>query len=178
MIIDQPRSWYIFLFSKKCSYCPSDPGAYIMYKGKRLTNKEYLEHWGKWVFFGEKEELDELAEKLDPFVESEEIPCIKYDRSPQKWFNLEQCVMCVYCDDRQRDEVFKILAKFGIKGKRWAPEMEVIQKWMPGGLNLERWLAFHNVSDEEGEKIRKDAKKKFEETFLNRPNDICFGWQQ
>jgi hypothetical protein len=149
----------------------------MRYNGRRLTNKDYLAYWGKWVFLGEKEELDVMAEKLDPYVENGEIPCIKYDRSPQKWFDLEQCVMCVYCDKRQRDKVFNILAKFGVKGKRWVPESEVIDKWKPGGLNLERWLEFHDLKGEKADKIRKKIKNQLE-IFFKRPNEICLGWQQ
>lgn len=178
MIIDRPESWYIFIFSKDYFDSPSDPGSYITYNGKRLTNREYLEHWGKWVFFGEKEELDEKAHNLDAFVESHDIPCIKYDRSPQKWFELEQCVMCVYCDDRQRMDVWKFLAQFGVKAKAWAYEREVIEKWLPGGLHMERWLKAHDLSEEQAEKIRNDSEKKYQKKFFDRPNDICMGWEQ
>jgi len=178
MIIDKRESWYIFVFSKDHFDSSSDPGVYIAYNGRRLTNKEYLEHWGKWVFFGEREELDELAKKLDPYVENNEIPCIKYDRAPQKWFELEQCVMCVYCDDRQRHEVAKILSRFGIKAKGWSYDREVIQKWLPGGLHMERWIKNHNVSEEEAEKIREESRQKYKKQYFDRPDDICFGWNQ
>lgn len=178
MIIDRPESWYIFVYNTHDYESSDDPGAYIAYDGWRLTNREYLEHWGKWIFFGEKEELDEMARKLDPFVENGQIPCIKYDRAPQRWFDLEQCVMCVYCDDRQRDEVFQILSRFGVKEQAWVYDQEVIQKWMPGGLFLESWLKYHNVTEEEAEKIREDARKRFQRQFFERPDDVCFALSQ
>ena len=178
MILDRFSSWYVFIFSKDYFASPSDPGSYIMYNNKRLTNKEYLEHWGKWVFFVKQENVKEMANKLDPYVENKSIPCIKYDRKPQQWFEMEECVFCVYCDDRQRDEVWKILERQGAKGRAWSYEREVISKWMPGGLHMERWLKHHNTSEEEAEKIRKDAKKKFDEKFHDNPDGLCMGWEQ
>ncbi len=178
MIIDRPESWYIFIFSKDCCDRGGDPGSYIMYKGKRLTNKEYLDHWGKWVFFGEKDEVNEMARNLDPYVESGRIPCVKYDRAPQEWAELEECVMCVYCDDRQKDDVLQILSGFGVKAKGWAYEREVIEKWLPGGLHMERWIKAHGMSEEAAETIREESREKFQRQFFDRPNDICLGWEQ
>jgi hypothetical protein len=178
MIIDNPGSWYIFNFSTEYVNSPSDPGGTIEYNGRRLTNKEYLEYWGKWVFFGDPEELAEMAKKLDPYVENHEIPCIKYDRKPQKWFELEQCVMCVYCDYRQRDDVLGILSKFGIKIKAWTYDREVIQKWLPGGLHLERWIKHHKLTEEDAETIREESRQKYQKQFFDRPHDICMAWEQ
>lgn len=179
MIVDRPESWYIFVLSKDYFDSPDDPASYMAYKNKRLTNQEYMDHWGKWVFFGDnREELDELARKLEPYVESHDIPCIKYDRAPQKWADLEQCVMCVYCDDRQKKEVLEILSSFGVKAKGWVYEREVIEKWQPGGLHMERWIKAHELSDKDAETIREEAREKFKGQFFDRPDDICLGWQQ
>lgn len=178
MIFDRPESWYIFILSKDYFDNPYDPASYMVYDGKRLTNKEYLEHWGKWVFIGEKEEIYEMARKMDPHVESGAIPCAKYDREPQRWATLEQCVMCVYCDDRQREEVFEVLSSLGVKGKRWVYEREVIEKWLPGGLHMERWIKSHELSEEDAEIIREESRQKFNSQFFDRPDDICLGWEQ
>jgi hypothetical protein len=70
MIIDRPESWYIFIFSKDYFDSPSDPGSYILYNGKRLTNKEYLDHWGKWVFFEEKKNFMIWHNSLTPMLKS------------------------------------------------------------------------------------------------------------
>jgi hypothetical protein len=86
--------------------------------------------------------------------------------------------MCVFCDDREREEVWQILSRLGVKVKAWVYDREVMEKWQPGGLNLERWLTAHGVADEEAERIREDARQKYHERFLKRPNDICLGWEQ
>ena len=178
MIIDRPESWYIFIFNTEYVNNSHNPGAYIKYKGKRLTNKEYLEHWGKWVFLRDKDVIYEMAGKLDQYVEDGTIPCIKYDRAPQEWFNLEQCVMCVYCDDRQRDDVWEILTGFGVREKAWTYEKEVIEKWLPGGLNLEKWIKTHNIPETEAEKIREDSREKFKRKIFSKPDELCSGWEQ
>ena len=178
MIVNRPGSWYIFVTSKDYFERSHNGPSYMTFEGKRLTNKEYLEHWGKWVFYGEKEELNEMASNLDPYVEKGDIPCIKYDPSPQKWASLEQCVMCVYCDDRKKDEVMKILSSFEVKVKAWVYEREVIEKWMPGGLHLERWIKSQDLLDQDAEQIREESREKFKRQFFDRPDDICLGWAQ
>ena len=70
MIIDDPRSKFIFLYHPLVLMGRS----YTVYQGKEMTNGEVLEYWGKWLVLGEKHWLDELAEKLDPYVERKEIP--------------------------------------------------------------------------------------------------------
>ena len=61
MIVNRPGSHFIFVFHSDCVYKEYN---YINYQGKPLKNKEYLEHWGKYVFLGPGEEMDELAKKL------------------------------------------------------------------------------------------------------------------
>ena len=178
MIIDKPDLQYIYIFSKKCFDSPSDPASYLTYQDRRLTNKEYLEHWGKWVFLAEREQLDELARKFDPYVEVGTLPCIKYDHAPQQWAGKEQCGMCVYCDDRQREEVWQLISSFGVSEKRWVYERDLIEKWLPGGEHLERWITVHGLTDEEAEKLREEAHHKYQAAFFERPNDICLGWAQ
>ena len=177
MILDRPESWYIFILRKDYFKNPNGPPSYMTYNGNQLTNKEYLEHWGKWVFIGEKSEIHDLAQKMDPHVESGAIPCAKYDRDPQRWATLEHCVMCVYCDDRQREEVINIMISLGVKGRRWVYEREVIQKWLPGGLHMEAWIKANNLTEEEAEKVREESRQEFK-IFFDRPDDICLGWKQ
>ena len=176
MIVDNPDSWYIFAFSKKHYDIFDDPAPYLTYRNKRLTNKEYLEHWGKWVFFGEKAELDEMARKLDSYVEEGIIPCIKYDRQPPPWSGRDKCVMCVFCDDRE-GEMGRILSEFGVQEKRWMYDREVIAKWMPGGEKMEQWIKHRGLNEEQAEKIREDARQRFG-NILNNPDDICLPWEQ
>lgn len=174
IIIDRPQSHFIFIFSTDSV---RNDKKYIAYQGKPLTNKEYLEHWGKWVIMGSREELDELAKKLDPYVETGDIPCIKYDRTRLNQLGFQEHVMCVYCDNRNREEVWKILAGEGVKIKAWFYERETIEMWSPGGRLLENWIASHNLSPKEADEIREDARKKMTALFENE-NEIFTGLEQ
>lgn len=155
MIID--KSYYNWIY-----VIPSDWYFPIAYKGKILTQEEYLDHWGKWVILDEREKLDELAVKLNPYVESRAIQSIKYDRSPQKIFDLDECAMLVFCDDRERDEVWKILSNLGVTLKTWVYERETIEMWMPGGLLIEKWIKAHGFEGKEAEEVREETKKRYE----------------
>ncbi|MFZ3172854.1 MAG: hypothetical protein WA118_12870 [Carboxydocellales bacterium] len=172
MIVDQPKSHYIFVFSKKYVYGNIH---YIKHKNKPLTNKEYLEHWGKWLVLGTKEVLHELAVRLDPYVDKEQIPCIKFDRAVQKEFVdmfLSECVMCVYCDDRDRDAVWQILEKEGVTNKAWKYERDTMALWLPGGRLMENWIKAKGLTDEEAKKVREDAENYFAITFAD--DDVIF----
>ncbi|MFA5384954.1 MAG: hypothetical protein WC364_09885 [Eubacteriales bacterium] len=162
MIINKPDSHFIFVF-------PTDHingrYNYINYQGKALTNKEYLEHWGKFVSFGSPKEIDAIARALDTYVEQKVIPCIKYDRSPVTDLGLTECVLCVYCDDRQKNDVWAILKEHGVYIKAWVYERETVEKWSPGGMLLEKWIASHNLSEFQAEQVREGARRKFREMF-------------
>jgi len=174
MIVDRPESFYIFIYHPSVVYSDA---SYFIYKGNRLTNKEYLEHWGKWIIVDEKERLDELAEKLDPYVENKAIPCVKYDRYPLGMFDLGGCVMCIFCDDRERDEIWEILAGFGATLKAWVHDRDVVQMWMPGGLILEKWIEEHHLDEKKAQEIRDDAQMKFDKQFGNE-DAFASGWDQ
>lgn len=177
MIVDNPDSWYVFSFSKRHYYqADDDPAPYLTYRNKRLTNREYLEHWGKWVFYGEGKELDEMANNLDPYVEEGTIPCIKYERKSPPWSDREKCVMCIFCDDREKG-VEQLLSDMGVKEKRWMYDREVIEKWMPGGEKMEQWIEYRGLNEEQAERLREDARRRFEK-ILKRPDDICLPWGQ
>ena len=164
MIVDRPESHFIFVVPWDHVYRGYN---YINYKGKPLSNREYLESWGKWILFGTREEMDVLAGKLDPHVEAREIPAIKYDRKLITEFQLQRCVMCVYCHVEQREQVWEILASMGWKDKAWVFERETVEKWQPGGVNLEKWITGRNLDAEEAEKVRQSARDKFRELFEN-----------
>ena len=155
MIVDKPYYNWIYVI-------PSDWYFPIAYKGKTLTREEYLEHWGKWIILGEREKLDEMAAKLDPYVEDRTIQSIKYDRSPQKIFGLEECALLAFCDDRERDEVWGILAGLGVTLKSWVYERETIEMWMPGGFLIEKWIEAHGLESGEAEKVRQETKERYE----------------
>lgn len=162
MIVDRPGSHFIFIVSKDHVY---NGWNYIQYDGKTLTNKEYLEYWGKWVFIGEIEVLNRLAKEIDSFVEEKKIPAAKYDREIVDAFQMGECVMCVYCDSRQRDDVWEILASIGVTDKMWVFEKETMERWLPGGHLLEKWIEGKKLGHEEAEKVRENAKQTFEKMF-------------
>jgi hypothetical protein len=164
VIVDKDDSHFIFVFH---SDHVNKQYNYINFKGKPLTNKEYLQYWGKFVFFGAAAELDVLAKKLDPYVEEKIIPCIKYDRMPVAALGLKECVMCVYCDNRQKDEVWKVLNEHGVRIKAWVFERETVEKWSSGGVNLEKWIAAHGLNEQDAEEVRESARQKFKEMFEN-----------
>jgi hypothetical protein len=162
MIVDKPGSHFIFIFPKEHV---TDRYNYINYNGRPLTNKSYLIHWGKWLVFGSREELDILAEKMSPLVDSHKIPAVKYDREIIKSFDIGECVMCVYCDVRQRDEVWEVLESLGVKDKAWGYEKETMEKWLPGGHLLEKWIKGHNLTKEQADSVRDGSKLRFKDMF-------------
>jgi len=193
VIVDRPGAHFIFVYHPAVFYGYN----YIAYQGSPLTNGEFLAHWGKWIVLGSREKLDELARRLDPFVERGEIPCVKYDRHPPQEIDLEvkkklrsrfvdagqdmavlkECVMCVFCDDRQREEVWRILAGLGVELKAWFYERETIELWLPGGVLLERWIAGNCAGEAEAERVRRESRERFGEIFRNE-NAFYRGWRQ
>jgi len=165
MIIDRANSHFIFIL-------PWDHVRrhynYVRYNGKELTNEEYLEHWGKWVFLGSRDQFDQLGKKIDPYVEHKIIPAAKYDRKEIAEFDLGECVMCVYCDERQKEDVWNILASLGVEDKAWVFERETLERWLPGGHLLESWIKGKGMSKEQAEKVRRDAKATFKRMFGNK----------
>lgn len=174
MIIDRPGSHFIFIFHPDCI---SKNYNYIRYQGEELTIRDYLEHWGKYVFLRPPEEIPALVEQLDYFVETGQIPCVKYDRQPLTKLDLQECVVCVYCDDRQKEEVWEILKSLGVEIKAWIYEKETMEYWLPGGRLLEKWIASHNLSLDEAERLRADTRRKFRQMFANE-NAIFRGVEQ
>lgn len=173
MIIDDPRSNFIFVYHPLVLM----GRRYTVYKGCELTNGEVIEYWGKWIVMGDKPWLDDLAQKLDPYVEEKKIPCIKYDRTPSVNLGIEECVFMVYCDRRERDEVWDILTQFGVKLKAWVTERETMEMWMPGQRLLERWLERNNFDEASKNAIREDAKARIS-YISEHPDEIFTGWEQ
>ena len=152
MIVDQLDFQWIYIL-------PSNPKLPSKRKyPSPKTEEEYLEHWGKWVVFGEKEYVGGLARSLDPYVEAKHIYPIKYLRQAPPGLGFEQPVMCVYCDDREKEEVWEILCNLGVTQKQWVYESETIAAWQPGGELFEQMAAYRKLSPEEREK----AEKKFQ----------------
>lgn len=165
MIVDRPSSHFVFVVPAEHINSRYN---YINYKGEPLTNAQYLESWGKWLVFGHREELDDLAVRLDPFVEARRVPAAKLDRKRIEEFGLDRCVMCVYCHALERDDVWAVLASLGVKDKAWMFEHETMEKWLPGGVNLEKWIAGRNLAPEEAEIVRKNAESRFHQWFADK----------
>ena len=47
----------------------------------------------------------------------------------------------------------------------WVFEKETMERWLPGGHLLEKWIAGKNLEAEQAEKVREDAKRTFEKMF-------------
>ena len=173
MIVDDPNSHFVFIYHPFIMLGRK----YTVYQGQELTNGEILKYWGKWLILGEKSWLDELAKKLDPYVEDKKIPCIKYDRNPSMNLGVEECVFMVYCDKRERDGVWSILATHGAKLKAWVTEKETMEMWLPGAPLLERWLETSTFDENTKEAIRQDASRRINHVF-DHPDQIFTGWEQ
>ena len=173
MILDEPDSHFIFVFHPKIF----EGKKYTVYEGRELTNGEVLQYWGKWIFFGDKSQLDEWARKLDPYVEQEILPCIKYDRIPPANLGLTELVMMVYCDKRKSEEVWQILQQHGVKIKAWVTERETMAMWLPGGVLLEQWIKSMNFNEEQAQATREDAGRTMGYIF-DHPDEIFTPWAQ
>ena len=168
MIIDKPESKFIFIFNRMTATYGS---SYTIHNGRSLTNGEVLKSWGKCLILGTRPWLDDLAKKLDPYVEDEIIPCIKYDRVPSKNLGIEECVMMAYCHIEKREEIWRIFSKFGSDYKAWVSEKETMGLWEPGGPIMERWLNTTNFDETTKDKIRDNARQRFD-YLENHPNDV------
>lgn len=165
MIIDRPESHFVFVVPASHVY---ERYNYINRHGQPLTNRQYLESWGKWLVFGERDELDRLAVGLDPHVEAHRVPAAKLDRQRIDEFGLDRCVMCVYCHVGEREAVWSILAGLGVKDKAWMFERETMEKWLPGGVNLEKWISGRGLDAAEAEKVRAAAAARFQHWFFDQ----------
>ena len=164
MIVDRPSSHFVFVVAAAHVY---ERYNYINYQGQPLTNKQYLDFWGKWLIFGQRDELDDLATRLDPFVEARQVPAAKLDRKRIDEFGLNACVMCVYCHFHDREAVWAILAELGVRDKAWMFERETLEKWMPGGVNLEKWIQGRSMDAEQAERVRDGARDRFKKMFAD-----------
>lgn len=66
--------------------------------------------------------------------------------------------MCVYCDDREREKVWDILAQEGVKTNAWKYERDTMQLWLPGGRLPENWIKARGLSDDEAEQVGENAR--------------------
>lgn len=123
MIINDIKEYWVCLEKSKdiadVLYCPED-------------NDEYIEHWGKWLVFGNSEAVVALAKELDTYVDRGEIDSAKYNREPSP-IGKGDCVLCVYCDDRDRERVWNILSSLGLSKRIWKYDQQTYDDWALGG---------------------------------------------
>ncbi|MDY6856751.1 MAG: hypothetical protein SWO11_18990 [Thermodesulfobacteriota bacterium] len=134
-----------------------------------------MNYWEKWVIMDEKEKLDQLARQLQPHVESGAIYTKKYNRVPETIFDIDSCVMCVFCDAREREEVWQILSSVGVNLKAWIYDREVIEMWRSSGVILEQWLSHFGVKGKEAEEISISTQEKLEKWLSNIDDEARTG---
>jgi hypothetical protein len=66
----------------------------------------WVRHGGKWIIFDSLKKVNELAERLGPFLESGEVEGAKY-------WNKDPSALCVYSLDRDRKRVGALLDSLG-----------------------------------------------------------------
>ena len=91
-----------------------------------LPLEEDIKHGGKYVIYGLKEEVEELAEKLESKI-GNTINAIKFSTVPVKvtpHAPENQHALLVYCDKRRRTEVMKILEYIGADNYVWKSTRE------------------------------------------------------
>lgn len=95
-----------------------------------------LEHNVKWVITGDKHYIQDLAFRIDAFVEEGNIDAAKFtkkDPATDPLPHVKDYAMCVYSDDRIRDRTAAVLHSLGITELRWVYDRESIEDWSPGG---------------------------------------------
>ncbi len=71
----------------------------------------WLDHGGKWLIFGRKKKMMELAHKLEPFIDSGDI-------ESAKCWNGNPSAINVYSLDSNREKVEKILETLGARERK------------------------------------------------------------
>ena len=123
MIIDDPKLPWVWV--RKASALDRFDGIGL---GEWI---DFTEQGGAWIIIAPRERLDELAVKLDPYVESDEIPDVKYSKRSGAYGPLP--AMKVFCYEWDRERVWNIIANLGITEKRWRTEKETLMGFAPGG---------------------------------------------
>lgn len=124
---------------------------------KLVKDPEYRDHFGKWLIYAKWRHLNTLAKHLDPHINAGEIPYAKYSRSLLG----DSDVMCVYCDDRKREQVFKILQQYGVTRKVWKYDRQTVEDWQPRGrLRLRSARALEMLLGESSPKPSRKSNRK------------------
>lgn len=125
---------------------------WILPSQRRELPKEWATRGGKWLIFDKRENLEKLAEKLEPYVESGLIHSAKY--APE-----ENSVMCVYCLDYEKEKVWEILQKLGVQRRIWKYDYQTLQDWTIGGKLWLKNISSNDVLCKKLVEILKKAEK-------------------
>jgi len=90
---------------------------------------------GKFLIFAKIDIMKKIVINLTPFINSGKIQLIKFshresDKDPLKD---KTPIMCVYSDDKNKEGVWKILEKIGIKQKIWKYDEQSREDWSKNG---------------------------------------------
>ncbi|HID93294.1 MAG TPA: hypothetical protein EYP60_04270 [bacterium (Candidatus Stahlbacteria)] len=129
---------------------------WILPKSKISIPNNWPTKGGKWLIFDKRKNLEKLAHKIESYVESRQIHSAKYSLK-------EDSVMCVYCLDKDRAKVCKILSRFKTKEKIWKYNHQTVEDWSIGG-RLWFKLVSGNVFD------KKEAARQIQEILSKFKN--------
>jgi hypothetical protein len=101
---------------------------------------EYYEHWGKWLIFRDAKTIREIAGKLDDYIDAGLIDSAKFNREPSE-IGKGESVLCVYCDDRDRERVWTLLLNIGAIKRIWKYDKQTLADWTPGGRLYQQYKA-------------------------------------
>ena len=125
MIIDDIKEYWV--------WCLRDDAEKFVISRETISDEDYAKHWGKFLVFGDAQYLADTAYKVNCYIDEGLIDSAKYNRSPASALGKRDCVMCVYSDDRDAGEVWKLLAEIGITKRIWKYDSQTIKDWSPGG---------------------------------------------
>ena len=125
--------------------------------------EEYLRHYGKWLIRGSYIRLRSLAGKLKLKVASGVIPELKYNKDPGLGYN--NCVMCVYCDDRDWETVKNAVADTGASVDSWKYDRKTLDDWSPTGRLFRRAVELGSAHYTELDRKAKDIFEMVGHTF-------------
>ena len=115
-----------------------------IYYADDLTEDVFMEHWGKYLIYGPASRLEDLAKPLGMLVFAGFIDQIKYNQA-SSMVGKPDCLMCVYCDDRDQERVREILTTIGIQSAPWKYESQTHNDWKPGGRLQRLWEKKHGI---------------------------------
>ncbi len=98
---------------------------------------------GKWIIWGPKSFIESIFPKIDELVMKGDLYQAKYthrenkDKKVDPFCNKEM-MMCVYADDKTKENTLKILTALDIKPVSWKYDKQTERDWKPGGRLFEQ----------------------------------------